>query len=186
MYLILNGDTLTGLDNFYLCNEKQEVPDDAPAIGGSEYTLDAIEELGGWIGTEVSMQTTDAPAGKQWLAAKGVDAAGSAVFACGFRPANLSSFADGKLELWVYIEDISKLTGGQIELTSSGDPDQEETSWNVFDYVTQNGWTKLSLPLSEANAVGGGADLSRICYMRIYFTLTEKALVGIDEIKLVK
>lgn len=186
LYLILNGDTLTGLDNFYLCNEKQEVPDDAPAIGGSEYTLDAIEELGGWIGTEVSMQTTDAPAGKQWLAAKGVDAAGSAVFACGFRPANLSSFADGKLELWVYIEDISKLTGGQIELTSSGDPDQEETSWNVFDYVTQNGWTKLSLPLSEANAVGGGADLSRICYMRIYFTLTEKALVGIDEIKLVK
>ena len=187
LYLILSEDTVTGIDNFYFCREKAKTQQQGPqAVEASEYTLDAIEELGGWIGTEVAMRTEDAPVGKQWLSANGVDAAGSAVFACGFTPVNVSNFSDGKLELWVYIEDVSKMTSGQIELTSSGGPDSEETSWDVAKYVTQSGWSKLSLPMSEAAQVGGGADVSRVCYLRIYFTLKEKTTAGIDEIKLVQ
>ncbi|MBO5897852.1 MAG: hypothetical protein J6R04_02455, partial [Clostridia bacterium] len=83
---------------------------------------------------------------------------------------DISAYMDDYLHLWIYVEDISLLSGGgQIELCSGGTCDVEENSWNVKNYLTKNGWNEVWLPMdAPAASTGGELDPTRFNYLRIY------------------
>ena len=81
---------------------------------------------------------------------------------------DISDYMNGYLHLWVYINDVSLLGGGQIELTSGGTCDQQELSWSITAHVKKSGWNELYLPLSAATATGGTFNPKSCNYLRIY------------------
>ncbi len=187
IFFLQNGEGRVGVDCFYLCHNAPEGGGGTkPADNVSSYVISPVEELSPWFGSGHELRTADAPAGGSWIAAATRDSAGSAVFAASFGNMDLTAFRNGKLHLWIYVEDLSKLQGGQVEFTSSGGPDNREMSWEIKEYLTKNGWNEVALPLSEAAEVAGGADLSMMNFIRIYLSLSEDTLVGIDEVRIEK
>lgn len=94
----------------------------------------------------------------------------------------------GVLQFDFFISDMSVYDtnyAGQIEITSGGNPDVEELHWNFFgDLRLHNGWNRIVLKLSEAEAVGGEIDLSAITFFRIYHLKSSgPSDVMIDNIK---
>ncbi len=78
----------------------------------------------------------------------------------------------GVFQFYLYISDVSAINWnwpGQIEITSSGNPDSQELHWNFMSQLRlRNGWNKVTLKLSEAEETGGKIDLSRVNFFRIY------------------
>ena len=82
------------------------------------------------------------------------------------------------LEMDVYVSDVAMMgnsaygtDGIYVEITSSGECDWNEYSWALSSYVTENGWTHVRLPISEAMTPGverGAPDMSAINYLRFH------------------
>ena len=81
---------------------------------------------------------------------------------------NVSQYENGYLHIWIWVDDVSKLREGQIEITSSGDCDRNELNWSVTQYITVSGWNELYLPLAEAGISGGEFDSEAFNYIRMY------------------
>ena len=101
-----------------------------------------------------------------------------------------STLADGKLQFWYFVSDISLLsTNNQIELGSGGKADTNEFNWNIDTKNTnsplQTGWNLVTLPFSTATITGGTPDLSAINWFRIYRTKTASVNTKIDQIIIV-
>lgn len=114
------------------------------------------------------------------------------------RPSVLNSNltkATGALKLWVYIEDVSKIKDdGQFELTSSGESDKNEYSWNLGPMLPnlKNGWNELTLAFSDAaeSSGDGGPDLSKFNFFRLYLWTSGKdhpdVKIGLDDLRIVE
>ena len=104
-----------------------------------------------------------------------------------FDALNATAYKDGYLHMWIYVSNFENIKGGEIELTSAGIWDAEETSWKVVDYIKENGWNELYLPLNAATNTA--ADLSRVNFLRVFTTyhtpLTEQVTTYFDDICLV-
>ena len=147
--------------------------------------IDNFESVGSWYGTGLQVSNDKAPSGYGWLRTESVDAGNAAVFANALpQKKDVSAYSNGYLHVWVYVEDIEKITGGQIELCSSGVPDMYETSWDLKKYVTSSGWNELYLPLADASTGQKAADLKAIDFIRIYALVTEAMPVGVDQMYL--
>ncbi|MCQ2425921.1 MAG: hypothetical protein MJ070_07230 [Lachnospiraceae bacterium] len=75
------------------------------------------------------------------------------------------------VELYFYVSDVAlfdEIGGGQLEITSGGDCDKEETSWSTDSLKShvvgtpKAGWNLLRF------GIGGACDFSRVNYVRIY------------------
>lgn len=101
---------------------------------------------------------------------------------------------NAQLVLWLNIPDVSKLKkDGQIQISSSGQPDSKRYGWAVTDLLPnlKNGWNQLILNFSDANEAGdGGADMSALNFFKIFFWTADKVpttfVCGIDGIQLRK
>lgn len=86
---------------------------------------------------------------------------------------DVSEYANGRLHLWLYVSDTSK-TGQNIyvELGSAGAEqysDAYEYQWEIPSAKLESGqWNELYLKLKDASAMDGGADLSKVNWLRIY------------------
>lgn len=89
----------------------------------------------------------------------------------------------GYLSFWLYLSDASKLDGGQIEITSSGAPDDQEYNWTFSKDNVVDGWNHMQLQISAAGQTGGGADLDNISFFRIHQTLSGPITAKIDFIR---
>ena len=69
-------------------------------------------------------------------------------------------------------------TPGQLELTSSGRCDVEETSWNISKSMLKDGWNTLYLSFESPGE--NAADLARINYVRVYIHITGENKVMLD------
>lgn len=105
-----------------------------------------------------------------------------------------------KLQLQMDIEvenvtnpgDISVLTQikGQVELTSTGGPDKEESAWGVGSLDWRDGKATYKLMLSSTSPSGGELNLANINFMRIYMnewpaTFTDTLKIKVSNVKLV-
>ncbi|TCC99596.1 hypothetical protein FBD94_04440 [Pedobacter hiemivivus] len=91
-------------------------------------------------------------------------------------PVNSKLTADkAQLSFWLYVEKPLSIKEGQIEITSSGQSDQQEFHWDVPGLGLKPGWNEVKLKISNATADGGGADLSTIKWFRMYIITTAKA-----------
>ncbi len=110
-----------------------------------------------------------------------VPAGQTAVLAKTYSNTDLSKYAqDGYLYFWLYVDKASKITGGQLELTSSTQPDCYEASWNVTSLGLKDGWNEVKLKLSSANSEGGAAIWSMINYVRFYFSVNAQTTIKVE------
>ena len=92
----------------------------------------------------------------------------------------------GYLSLWLYVSDPASFTGeGQIEITSSGESDNNEYSWDISSLNLSSGWNELFLPIATSAKLGN-PDLKAINYFRIYQGLSGSITAKIDDIRFVK
>lgn len=91
--------------------------------------------------------------------------------------------SSGYLLFWLYLSDASKLEGGQIEISSSGEPDKLEYNWAFDKNNVSTGWNLMQLKISDANQTGGGADLASINFFRIYQTSSGPVTAKIDFVR---
>jgi uncharacterized protein YjdB len=101
-----------------------------------------------------------------------------------------STLANGKLQFWYFVSDISLFsTNNQVELGSGGKADTNEFNWNMDTKNTNSplitGWNLVTLPFSTATITGGTPDLSAINWFRIYRTKTTGVTTKIDQIIIV-
>jgi len=94
-----------------------------------------------------------------------------------------SAIANGNLQFWYFVSDISSFAeGNQVELGSGGAADKNEFNWNIDIGNLQNGWNLVTLPFSTAVITGGTPDLSAINYFRIYRFKGASVTTKIDQI----
>lgn len=89
----------------------------------------------------------------------------------------------GYLHLWLYVEEASAISGGAIELTSSGKSDENEISWHVKNHIKQNGWNELLLPLNLPDSTAGSFAPAGLNYLRIYLNTYRRTTVLIDDVR---
>jgi hypothetical protein len=101
-------------------------------------------------------------------------------------PINVSDYTDGYLHMWVWVSDVSAMSTGQIEITSGGDCDKNELSWNTNTYLKKSGWNELYLPLFDAGITGGAFNAKSMNYMRIYIFPKEGKTINyyLDDIRM--
>lgn len=134
--------------------------------------LDRCESIDGWSGPSDPVLDSDNPQEGEY-SVKFHSEANGFIIAKGFSPFNSNvSLERGILQFSFYISDVSVFNWdfpGQIEITSSGEPDSQELHWNfTSERRLVNGWNKVVLKLSEAEASGGNIDLNNITFFRIY------------------
>ena len=94
-----------------------------------------------------------------------------------------STIANGNLQFWYYVSDISSFSAvNQVELGSGGAADKNEFNWNIGISTLQNGWNLVTLPFSTAGTTGVTPDLSAINWFRIYRAKTGSVTTRIDQI----
>jgi|GEM_PF-555383 len=99
---------------------------------------------------------------------------------------------NGQLQFWLNVPDPSALdnTQGQIQFSSSGDPDKNRIGWGMDKVIPtlKPGWNFLKLDFSADGMTGdGGPDFSKMNFIKIFFWLKEKPAqpvnFGIDGIQ---
>jgi hypothetical protein len=112
------------------------------------------------------------PSGGQYLSVTG---SADIVFVNPSMVYDLSAFTgDGILHLEVYASNPSLIHGGQIEFSSSGEPDINEYHFGEFGSgisLTQ-GWNELNLPFVNLITQGAPPNMGAINYIRIYFNVS--------------
>ena len=97
-------------------------------------------------------------------------------------PVDIDSYTSPYLHMWVYVEDITKLGIGQLEMTSSGKCDVEELDWTFMGL--KEGWNELYYSINNSGSTGGEADLTALNYMRLY-TTSRSTVVIVDDIYII-
>lgn len=143
-----------------------------PDVEPEGISLDKCESTDGWSGPSVPVLDSDNPQEGEYSVKFHSDAGGF-VIAKGFTPLDSKvSIEHGILQFNLFISDVSVFNWdfpGQIEITSSGEPDNQELHWNFTSELRlANGWNKVILKLSEAESSGGDIDLQSITFFRIY------------------
>ncbi|MDG0813956.1 LamG-like jellyroll fold domain-containing protein [Cohnella rhizosphaerae] len=172
---------------------------DLPTIGNTKpvaprkpYQIDNMDSKKDWSGSTMSLVTTGAPEGKGYLSSTAV-AAGYINFqkhyvtnawAVNTFRKDLQEYKDSLIHLSVYVSDASKITGGQIELTSSAQADVNEVHWGELgtDIPLANGWNHLTLRFDKGVFTGNAPDLASLNCFRLYVYSTGAVTVGIDNL----
>jgi hypothetical protein len=137
----------------------------------------------GWTGNEtLSIDPADKMEGKGSLMTE-AQTGDFTWFSKSFSQTQTGIDNSGYLSFWLYVSDASKLEGGQIDISSSGGPDTEVSSWGLDKNLVADGWNHLQLQLNLANQVGGGANLDSINFFRINQNLSGPVTAKIDYIR---
>ena len=113
----------------------------------------------------------------------------NAVFACTFAQKDISAYiSDGYLDFYLYVPHLSMLGNTvYVELTSSGNCDVEEITNSAKEYITEDGWNYVHMPLSAfwRGSNNGTFDSTACNFFRLY-TLNSTTNVYLDNVRLVK
>lgn len=159
------------------------LPPEEPEIEGN--VLDDCESLDGWGsgGFKLSLDV-DSKQGNFSLNATGE---GVVVYQKEFEPFDTKVDKEsGTFAFSLYISDTSLIgdADGNIEITSSGQPDVAELAWSLNSLNLNNGWNSLELKLKDANVSGGDIDLKAVNFFRFYHTgLKGPMIFKIDNIR---
>lgn len=145
----------------------------SPEVEPEGTSFDKCESTEGWAGGD-SGPTLDSDNPQEGNHSVRFQSGGGFIIQKNFgQPVNANVGLEyGVLQFHLYISDVSVINWdwpGQIEITSSGNPDSQELHWNFMSQLRlRNGWNKVVLKLSEAEVSGGNIDLAAINFFRIY------------------
>ena len=111
----------------------------------------------------------------------------NAVFACTFAQKDVSSYiSDGYLDFYLYVSHLSMLGDiVYVELTSGGNCDLNEITCSVKEFITEDGWNHVHMPL--VNFYQGSTNPfnpSACNFFRLY-TLNSTTSIYMDNIRIV-
>ena len=140
--------------------------------------FDMCEAADGWVGTPGYLDYTDRTQGMSSVAftvelGDNTTPPNNQAVAYRHFDAIDISWAD-YIEMDVYVSSRAVMGsehsayGIQLELTSSGKCDRNELCWTLDDYIWQEGWNHLRMPIAAARVNGGDADLAAINYIRFH------------------
>ncbi|MGN7885020.1 T9SS type A sorting domain-containing protein [Dyadobacter sp. 22481] len=93
------------------------------------------------------------------------------------------------LQFSLFVSDVTKfsVSGGQFEITSSGNPDTDEYNWGTGSVNLRNGWNNVVLRLSAAGKQGN-PNLAAINFFRYYKPINagESIIIKIDNVRFTK
>ncbi len=193
MYVNVPSAMTIYIDDIYICNIPGAFYDEGNTLEAGnaaqlEDGLPMLHDCDTDIGITKAMLNDDPTYIKEGSGSLRAPARGSDKLIFGFPEAqDISDYMDGYLHVSVYVEDASRLSWGQIELTSSGTCDKSELGWLVPTYIKEDGWNELYLPISAATKVGV-FDPKNCNFMRIYVLWDDggdSPLMYFDDIRLV-
>jgi hypothetical protein len=91
------------------------------------------------------------------------------------------SIANGVLNFWYYVSDVTKCGTVRVELGSGGAADVNELSWPLTGLV--NGWNNISLNTADAVQTGT-PNMNALNWFRIYDTKTASITTRLDAIRI--
>ena len=147
----------------------------------SQVVLQRCDRTNLWTGS--NDLTADSGDKKEGIASLSFTGNGTNWFAKTFSQVFTGVDETGFLKLWLYVSDPASFEGtGQIEITSSGEPDTDEYAWELAPLGVTAGWNELMLPLSSAVKLGE-PNLEAINFFRIYQGLSAPITAKIDDIR---
>ena len=148
----------------------------------NQFVINNCDSLTNTAGVSLSDYRVEGP--KSWKANDSVNA----VFACTFSATDISSYmTNGYLDFYLYIPHLSMLGDiVYVELTSSGNCDVEELTNSAKEYITEDGWNHVRMPLSSLwrGSDNGTFDPTACNFFRLY-TLNSTASIYMDNIRIV-
>ena len=151
-------------------------------IGDPGSYLDACDELKDW---KSSAALSLSPAEKkQGTACIEFSSSGTDEFKKVFSPpfSLKGSGERAELRFWYYVSDVSMHDSkNQVEIGSTGGPDQDEFNWNLSGLT--NGWNYIKLKIRDASKIGSPA-LEAINWFRIYRVKNGPVTSRLDAIQL--
>lgn len=172
----------------YASAVRLELGEIVPEADPEGVSLDECESIEGWAGTSVPILDSDNPQ-EGLYSVKFHSDAGGIFMQKQYEPFDTEvSMERGVFQFYLFISDTSVFNWdnpGQIEISSSGEPDSQELHWNfTSERRFVNGWNKVTLKLSEAEATGGKINLQGISFFRIYQLDSNGSVdVKIDDMK---
>ncbi|HEC43341.1 MAG TPA: T9SS type A sorting domain-containing protein [Bacteroides sp.] len=150
----------------------------------SQVVLQRCDRTNLWTGSNsLSVDNGDK---KEGIASIKFTGSGTIWFAKVFSQVYTGVDETGYLSMWLYVSDPAAFSGsGQIEISSSGEPDTDEYSWDISTLDLTAGWNELVLPISSATK-SGSPDLNAINFFRVVQSLSESITAKLDDIRLQK
>lgn len=144
-------------------------------------SMDEITETTGGVNVEVVTAASEHIEGKGALRSSSDSLL---IVEVSFTPTDIEAYAmDGGLHFWLYLEDADALDGnGQIELTSSGTCDIEETHWFLYDFAYEDGWNEIWFPFYTCET--DEMNYAACNYFRIYNFLYYDTYMIVDDISI--
>ncbi len=149
----------------------------------AQVVIQRCDRTTGWEGS--ASFSTDNTDKKEGLASLMTDAqtGDQILFSKSFAQTRTGIDQNGYLIFWLYVSDASRLEGGEIEISSSGGPEDEITNWTLDKSQVTDGWNQLHLQVNQGLQAGGGANLDSINFFRITQNLSGPITVKIDFIR---
>mgnify|MGYP000585218512 CR=1 FL=1 len=102
---------------------------------------------------------------------------------------DMSAYQSGRLHLWLYVDDTSKLNDDSIWLELGNDA-SNRLRWRIRKTQLTNGWNELNLKMSRYNDTAGTVDYSNINFLRLYpdggSTQSDTFTIKLDDIRVVE
>ena len=149
----------------------------------SQVVIQRCDVTTGWQGAQaLSVDNTDKKEGSGSLSTS-AEVGTFPWFSKSFSSTQTGISGSGYLSFWLYISDASVLEGGAIEISSSGGPDDMESSWLFDKNNVSSGWNEMQLQINASDPTGGGANLDSINFFRIYQNTSAPVTAKIDFIR---
>ncbi len=152
-------------------------------VTNAQVVIQRCDRATGWQGAQtIAVDNADKKEGYGSLQTE-AQAGQATWFSKSFSSTQTGITSTGYLAFWLYVSDASSLNGGQIEVSSSGGPDNQEYNWNLGSADVADGWNLMELQISDAGQTGGGADLDGINFFRIHQDASAPVTAKIDFIR---
>jgi hypothetical protein len=184
----INGPSIAGNNNFQWKMIQENVewfgassPNKVIRVGDGGNYLDDCDTKSNWNPWALTLNTSNKVQGLGCLEFIGsLEPEYSKVFSPAYK--TVGSDTGATLQFWYYVSDVSLLTtNNQVEIGSSGAPDQNEYSWELNGLV--NGWNFIQLKTNVASKIGN-PNLGAINWFRLYRFKTGSVTTRIDAIEL--
>ena len=184
----IKGPSIAGNNNFQWKMIQENVewfgassPNKVIRVGDGGNYLDDCDTKSNWNPWALTLNTSNKVQGLGCLEFIGsLEPEYSKVFSPAYK--TVGSDTGATLQFWYYVSDVSLLTtNNQVEIGSSGAPDQNEYSWELKGLV--NGWNFIQLNTNMASKIGN-PNLGAINWFRLYRFKTGSVTTRIDAIEL--